>query len=394
MATKKEQQVTPWRAEAAEGEDKIDYNKLIDQFGSQKITSDLIARIEKCTGKPAHPFLRRGVFFSHRELDQILDAYEKRQPFYLYTGRGPSSESMHLGHLVPFLFTKYLQDAFDVPLVIQLTDDEKFLWKDLQAEEVHRLAFENAKDIIACGFDINKTFIFSNIDYISSCTAFYYNIIKIEKCVTYSQARAIFGFKESDNIGKISFPAIQAAPSFSNSFPHIFGKKCDIMCFIPCAIDQDPYFRMTRDAAPRLNYPKPALIHSIFFPALQGPKSKMSASDPNSSIFLTDTDEQIATKIKKYAFSGGKDTVDEHRKTGGDTTIDVSYQYLSFFLDDDEKLEKIKKDYESGAMLTGELKQELIIVLQKLVSEHRKRRAAVTDDLVRHYMSQRPMGFD
>lgn len=67
---------------------------------------------------------------------------------------------MHLGHLIPFLFTKYLQvrenccghkshlfylsihahwqlafvfptsqDAFDVPLVIQMTDDEKFLFK-------------------------------------------------------------------------------------------------------------------------------------------------------------------------------------------------------------------------------------------------------------------------
>ena len=79
-----------------------------DQFGSQRISSDLIERIEKCTGKPAHPFLRRGVFFSHRELDLILDAYEQKQPFYLYTGRGPSSESMHLGHLIPFLFTKYV----------------------------------------------------------------------------------------------------------------------------------------------------------------------------------------------------------------------------------------------------------------------------------------------
>lgn len=60
------------------------------------------------------------------------------------------------------MFTKYLQDAFDVPLVIQLTDDEKFLFKeDLSLEEVHRLAFENTKDIIACGFDPDKTFIFS-----------------------------------------------------------------------------------------------------------------------------------------------------------------------------------------------------------------------------------------
>ena len=54
---------------------------------------------------------------------------------------------------------------FDVPLVIQMTDDEKFLWKDLQLEEAHRLAHENAKDIIACGFDPKKTFIFSDLDY-------------------------------------------------------------------------------------------------------------------------------------------------------------------------------------------------------------------------------------
>ena len=115
---------------------------------------------------------------------------------------------------------------------------------------------------------------------------------------------------------------------------------------------------MTRDVAPRLGYPKPALLHSIFFPALQGTRSKMSASDPNSSIFLTDTDNQIKTKvlvcfmihfifscvqINRYAFSGGKDTIEEHRKHGGNTEIDVSYQYLSFFLEDDEKLQSIKE---------------------------------------------------
>ena len=49
-----------------------------------------------------------------------------------------------------------------------MTDDEKFLWKDLSLEECHRLAFENAKDIIACGFDISRTFIFSDLDYVGS----------------------------------------------------------------------------------------------------------------------------------------------------------------------------------------------------------------------------------
>jgi len=69
----------------------------------------LIERFEKVTGKPAHHLLRRGIFFSHRDLHLILNEYEKGKPFYLYTGRGPSSGAMHIGHLLPFLFTKWLQ---------------------------------------------------------------------------------------------------------------------------------------------------------------------------------------------------------------------------------------------------------------------------------------------
>ncbi len=62
--------------------------------------------------------------------------------------------------------TRWLQDTFDVPLIIQLTDDEKFLWKDLSLDKARELAVQNAKDIIACGFDKNKTFIFRDTDYV------------------------------------------------------------------------------------------------------------------------------------------------------------------------------------------------------------------------------------
>ena len=92
--------------------------------------------------------------------------YEAGKPFFLYTGRGPSSEALHFGHLVPFIFTKYLQDAFNAPLVVQMTDDEKFLWKDLTVEKAYSYTRENAKDIIAVGFDPKKTFIFSNLHYV------------------------------------------------------------------------------------------------------------------------------------------------------------------------------------------------------------------------------------
>lgn len=72
---------------------------------------------------------------------------------------------------------------------------------------------------------------------------FYWNIVKVAKQLTYTQSKATFGFVESDNIGKSHFPAIQAAPSFSSSFPQIFGERTDVPCLIPCAIDQDPVRR-------------------------------------------------------------------------------------------------------------------------------------------------------
>jgi len=216
-------------------------------------------------------------------------------------------------------------------------------------------------------------------------------VVKIQKAVTYNQVKGIFGFDDSVNIGKHAFPAIQAAPSFPTSFPHIFGTRADVPCLIPCAIDQDPYFRMTRDVAPRLGFRKPALIHSKFFPALQGSTGKMSASDENSAIFCTDSNAQIKNKVNKYAFSGGRVTVEEHRQFGGNLETDIPYQWLNFFLFDDEKLKQIGDDYSSGRMLSGEIKAELIKVLQPLVSKHQQARSLVTDDVVKAFMTPRQL---
>ncbi|PHJ18013.1 tryptophanyl-trna synthetase [Cystoisospora suis] len=167
----------------------------------------------------------------------------------------------------------------------------------------------------------------------------------------------------------------------------IFNGKKDVRCLIPQAIDQDPYFRMTRDAAPRMGLLKPALIHSRFFPALQGFKTKMSGSVDTSSIYVTDTPEQIKTKINKYAFSGGQATEEEQRAKGANLDVDVAYQYLTFVLPDDEKLAEIGEKYSSGKMLSGEVKAVLIEELQNLVRAHQERRAQVTDEMVREFMN-------
>ncbi|KAI0119301.1 tryptophanyl-tRNA synthetase [Daldinia grandis] len=356
------QTVDPWNVAGEVGEDgkvkAIDYKKLVEEFGTKLIDKEILERFERVTGHKPHRFLRRQIVFSERDLGIILDRYEKGEPFFLYTGRGPSSDSMHIGHTQIFDFCKWLQNVFDVPLVIMLTDDEKFLFSEKRTvEEVIGYSRDNCQDIIAIGFDPDKTFIFSDYEFMGG--AFYRNVTRFAKLVTYNQAKATFGFDESSNIGKIHFTSIQGATAFATTFPHIFGddekKVASIPCLIPCAIDQDPYFRLTRDCAARLKYAKPSLIHSRFLDALQGPGSKMSASIDSSAIFMKDTPKQIKDKINKYAFSGGQVSAEEQREKGGNPDIDVSYQYLQFFMEDDEELGKIGQDYREGKLLTGEV---------------------------------------
>jgi tryptophanyl-tRNA synthetase len=375
----------------------IDYEKLTRDFGATPISPALLDRFEKVTGKKPHRFMRRGIVLSHRDLDKILDRYEKGQPFYLYTGRGPSSDSMHVGHSIPFEFTKYLQDVFDCPLVIMLTDDEKFMHTPkLDIEDVEKFTKKNCEDIIAIGFDPAKTFIFSDIEYIGSSQAFYKNIIRMAKRTTINSVRGTFGFTAENNVGEYHFPAIQSATSFATSFPHIFGtdplKARSIPCLIPCAIDQDPYFRQCREHAEKLKYKKPSIIHSTFLPSLAGPGSKMSASNLASAVYLTDTPNQIKKKVNS-AFSGGQDNVELHRKLGGRTKDDVPYQYLTFFMEDDAELEEIRTKYEAGEMLTGEIKAICTKYVQEYVAGFQARRKEVNEQKRQEFMSIRSLTY-
>ncbi|KAL3964349.1 hypothetical protein ACCO45_001353 [Purpureocillium lilacinum] len=221
-ATSSKQDINPWSVSGEVGEDgkvkAIDYRKLVEDFGTNLIDDALLERFERVTGHKPHRFMRRQIVFSHRDLSLILDRYEKNEPFYLYTGRGPSSDSMHIGHTQVFDFVKWLQDVLDVPLIIMLTDDEKFLFSEKRTvDEVMGYCRTNAKDIIAIGFDPKKTFIFSDFQFVGG--AFYKNIVRFSKRVTYNTVRAIFGFDGSSNIGKIHFASIQGATSFASSFP-------------------------------------------------------------------------------------------------------------------------------------------------------------------------------
>jgi len=405
-----EQEINPWDVQAATDDQgnvlEFDYEAISKKWATKLIDAELLARFERVTGHKPHRWLRRGLFFSHRDLELILDTYEKQGDFLMYTGRGPSSDAMHIGHTIPFEFTKWLQEVFDVPLVIMLTDDEKFLFKEkLSQPEVYQFARDNAKDIISMGFDVKKTFMYIDSEFLSSGfnRHFSLNATEFEKLVTNNQVRGAFGFHGSTNIGSNAFAAKQCVAAFASSYPFIFGydtktyhrsaKLAAMPCLIPCAIDQDPYFRLVRENCNRMDQPspKPALIHSKFLTALQGAGGKMSASNPNSAIFMSDSEKTVKNKINKHAFSGGQETLELHKELGGNPDIDVAYQYLTYFEDDDEKLVKFAEEYRKGEMLTGDMKKECIGMMSKYVKKFQEARAKVSDETLEEFLLPRKL---
>ncbi|HUV34309.1 MAG TPA: tryptophan--tRNA ligase [Candidatus Desulfaltia sp.] len=364
---KQEMVVTPWEVSGD-----IDYGKLIEQFGVQPMTTDLAERVAKHAGG-MHLQLRRGVYISHRDLDWWLGEYEKGNRVGLYTGRGPSGH-VHLGHLLPWFFCKYLQDAFGADLYFQMTDDEKFLHReDLTLEEAIRLTYDNALDVIACGLDPEKTHIISDADHIGHI---YKLGLKVAKRITFSTVKAVFGFNNSDNIGVIWHPALQAMVSFLQSDRE--GEN--IPCLIPAAIDQDPYWRMTRDIAEKMGYYKPAQIHAKFLPGL-AEGGKMSASQPETAIFTTDPPKVAAKKVMS-AFTGGRDTVEEQRRLGGRPEKCNVYAYYYFlFEDDDEKLVDREMRCKNGAILCGECKKQLADRVKNFLTDFQAKREKAKDVL-------------
>jgi tryptophanyl-tRNA synthetase len=359
--------VTPWEV-SGDLEDKM-YINLIEKFGTQPLSKDLIEKFRKLTGE-IHPLIRSQYFFSHRDLDWLLTKYENGDPFYLYTGRGPSG-FIHIGHILPWLFTKYLQDRFGSKLLFQLTDDEKFLYNPgVTRETISKYTSENILDIIAIGFQPNLTKIIIDTKHIN----YLYPIAtEIAKKITFSTAKSVFGFTNTTNIGMIGFPPIQAAPCF---LPSIIEKK-PTPVLIPAAIDQDPYWRITRDIAVKLGFFKPAQIHSKFLPSLSR-NSKMSSSQPETAIFTTDEPEIVEKKVLS-SFTGGQATISLQKKLGGNADICPVYSYLKYFFDNEkESLERYIR-CKSGNLLCGECKSDLANNTKTFIIDFKRKREKAKD---------------
>jgi len=355
-------------------EGNIDYEKFAKLYGLQIIDEQLEKRILKYTGT-LHPLLSRHIFYAHRELNWLLDEYEKGNKFYIYTGIAPSG-SMTIGHLVPFMFAQWLQDKFDVEVYIQIPDEEKFLAKkdpSLTLERIHELAYDDALTILALGFKKSKTKIFFDTEYAKTM---YKQAVRVAKHITFSMIKDAFGFTNETNIGSIFYTSMQAVPAFLKSIE----EGHNVPCLIPLAIDQDVHFRIARDALVKLGYYKPSIMYAKFLPGLSG-NAKMSSSDPLDTIYINDTPEAIAKKVQR-AFTGQQATAELQRKYGGNPDKCVVCQYYKYIFEpNDKKLEAIFEGERNGTLLAGEHKRDLTERIIKYTTHIQNRKEHMRDEL-------------
>ncbi|MEM0128888.1 MAG: tryptophan--tRNA ligase [Thermoplasmata archaeon] len=360
--------VTPYEVKG-----RIDYARLREQFGTQEITPALRDELRSLAGGPLPPSLERGIYYSHRDLGPLLAEYRQGRRFFLYSGRGPSGP-LHLSHLLSFDLCRWFQERFGAPMYIQITDDEKFWARGhLTREESIRWGEENLLDILALGFDPIRTRVFFDS---RSIAALYPLAIRVARKIPYSTAKAVFGFSPSTNIGLVFYTALQTVPCFYPSWEA--GRP--IPCLIPCGIDQDPHFRITRDIAESLGYPKPALLHSQMIPGLEGEGAmSTTGTSPENTLFLNDPPSAVARKLRR-AFTGGRTSVEEQRRLGATPEVCAIWAlWRSRFAETPEKFDQITRDCRSGALLCGDCKGELIERVQAFYERHRAAREAWRD---------------
>ncbi|MFB6490936.1 MAG: tryptophan--tRNA ligase [Thermoproteus sp. AZ2] len=365
--------VTPWEVKG-----RVDYEKLLEHFGAKPLTQADVDLLAKYAGE-VHYLIRRGFFYAHRDFDQLLKWHGEGRPWALYTGRGPSGP-IHIGHMVPWILLKWFSDKFGAEVYFQMTDDEKFFDDpEMGLSEATKWAYENALDVIALGFTPDRLhLIIDTLD-----IKYLYKIaVRVAKKLTWNTLKATFGFSDSSNAGLIFYPSLQIAVAFLPT--ELRGGEAT-PTLIPCAIDQDPYFRLARDIAETLGYPKPATLYSKFIMALTG-ESKMSASNPDSAIYTLDDAKTVRRKIAN-AFTGGQPTAELQRRLGGNPDICPVYQYHLLLDPDDASVKKIYEDCRSGALLCGECKKMLQEKVEKFLKIHIERREKARDKVDEYRIS-------
>lgn len=345
--------IDPWASTS------VDYDKLVNQFGIQKI-SDMIGDI-----KDPQRLMKRGVVFGHREFNEINDLINKKEDFAVVTGMMPSGQ-MHIGHkmVVDQLIWYQKKGAM---LSLPIADLESYAARDMSFERGRKIAVEEyLTNWIALGLDLERDDV--NV-YLQSQNKLLFDLeFKASRKTNFSQLHAIYGFDNSTNIAHVQAPLMQVADILLPQIEEFGGPKKVV---VPVGVDQDPHIRLTRDIAHRLNeelgFLQPASTYHRFLTGLTG--DKMSSSKPNTAIYLNEEPEAAAKKVKT-AKTGGRESLKEQEELGGEVDKCVIYEMLVYHLiDDDGELDRIREECLSGQLRCGDCKMRTSELMQKYFEE-------------------------
>lgn len=331
-----------------------DYEKLILNFGIEQFKSDLFPNQNR--------LMRRGIIFGGRDQKIISDCIKNKKPFYVLSGIMPTAKKIHFGTKMVVEGIKYFQDN-GAETYILIADMEAAAARgiDLKEARVNALKYQ-IPAYIALGLDPKKTIFYFQSDNRDVLMLAY----EFSKKITLNEFKAVYGNADP---GRIMSAVTQVGDIL---YPQLKKRMPGI---IPVGVDQDPHIRLTRDIVARTKskygFVPPSGMYHKYMPALDG-KLKMSKSRPQSFIELPEDIKSAKKKINR-ALTGGRDTLEEHRKLGADIKNDMVFEFMKFHLiDDDTELKKIHDDYSSGKMTSGEIKQLACEKLAKFMGKFEK----------------------
>jgi len=325
--------IDPWGTTLIE-----DYSKLIKDFHLETFNPKIFPNPNR--------LMRRGVVFSGIGLKEISDAIKNKKSFYVLSGIVPSGNKIHFGNKMVVEMISYFQKQ-GAETYILVADLEAEAARGISLEEGRKRALKfHIPAYIALGLDPKKTIFYFQSDNIDVMHAAY----KYSKKITEAQFKALYGsatpskiFSALTQVGDILYP------QFKKRMPGI----------IPVGVDQCPHILLTRDIVNRIRKEKfflPSATFHKYTPSLNG-HFKMSKSMPESLIELPEDPKIACRKIKK-AVTGGRDTLEEHRKYGAIIEKDMVFELMKqHLIEDDNELNHIYKEYKSGIMTSGELKE-------------------------------------
>jgi len=331
------------------------YKKLFSEFGLKQFPENWKKELN-------HYLFERGVVIAHRDFDKIMERIREKKEFIVMTGIA-SSGKLHLGHKMIIDLVKHFK-KFKAKIFFCIADIDAYTTREKikTMEEAKKFALENIANVLALGLKKRDIYLQSKKE-----PRYFELAFEISKKFTFAELSAIYGELTP---GKLAANYLQYADILHPQLPEYCGA---IPSVTPVALDQDPHIRAVRDVSRKLPY-KFTLPTSIYIVHQSGLKegSKMSSSKPETAIFLTDSPEEAKRKIFR-AFTGGKGTIEEQKKLGGNPSICKVYEIYKYHHPNSKFVKEIYMKCTSGDLICGECKKMCAEFIAKLLKLHRKK---------------------